>query len=85
MVALVEPSGFALWLWLLLYEVDLRFNQTMSIVPGVCIIFALLAHMMSRVYLLIEINLVEPYADPGDYRVPSSPAYRPHVAGCLSP
>ena len=46
-------------------------------------VVALLAYIMSRIYLLVEIILVIPFMDPGVCQEPSFPSYWPHFGGCI--
>jgi membrane protein implicated in regulation of membrane protease activity len=76
------PSALSVWAGLKARrgaDAHLRLNQTVNIAFGKFGIVALLAYMMSRVYLLVEIILIIPYMDPGVYRVPSFPSYWPHL------
>jgi hypothetical protein len=51
----------------------------MSIAFAVLGAVALLAYIMSRIYLLVEIILVIPYMDPGVYQEPRFSVYWPHI------
>ena len=75
------PFALSVWTGLKTWrgaDAHLRLNQTMSIAFGVFGVIALLAYVMSRAYLLVEIILVLPYMDPGVYQEPDFPSYWPH-------
>jgi hypothetical protein len=75
------PFALSVWTSLKVWggaDAHLRLNQTMSIAFAVFGVVALLAYIMSRVYLLVEIILVIPYMDPGVYQEPNFSVYWPH-------
>ena len=75
------PFALAVWGSLKMWrgaDAHLRLNQTMSIAFGVFGVVALLAYIMSRIYLIVEIVIVIPFMDPGVYQEPSFPSYWPH-------
>jgi hypothetical protein len=75
------PFALAVWAGLKAWrgaDAHLRLNQTMSIAFGLFGVVALLAYIMSRVYLLVEIFLVIPYMDPRVYQEPDFSNYWPH-------
>lgn len=80
---LMGLGPFALSVWASLKawrgpDAHLRLNQTMSIAFAIFGCVALLAYMMSRVYLLVEIIVAIPYVDPRIYQEPNFPSYWPH-------
>jgi len=68
------PFSLSVWAGLKTWrgaDAHLRLNQTASIAFGVFRIVALLACMIPRVYLRVDIILFIPYMDPGVYWEPS--------------
>lgn len=64
------PFALSLWAGLKTWrgvDVHLRLNKTMSIAFDADEVVALLAYIMSRVYLLVEIIFVIPYMDPSSH------------------
>ena len=75
------PFAMSVWIGLKSWggaDAHLRLNQTLSIAFAIFGVVALLAYIMSRVYLVVEVIIVIPYMDPGVYQEPDFPSYWPH-------
>jgi hypothetical protein len=76
------PFALSVWAGLKAWhgaDAHLRLNQSMSMAFAVFGVIALLAYVMSRVYLLVETVLVIPYMDPGVFQEPAFSVYWPHI------
>ena len=76
------PFALSVWAGLKMWRgaaAHMRLNHAMSISFGIFGVLALLAYIMSRAYLLVEIILVVPYMDPGVYQEPNFGTYWPHL------
>jgi hypothetical protein len=77
------PFSLAVWVSLETWEgpdAHLRLNQTLSLLFPTFGPIVLLAYILSRVYLTVEIFLVIPYIDPRVYQEPSFATYWPHFS-----
>ena len=76
------PFALAVWAGLKAWrgaDAHLRLNQSMSIIFAVFGVVALLAYLMSRIFLLVKTILVIPSMDPGVFQKPDFSVYWPHI------